>query len=594
MVDMIVGVVDDNNVEESNIDKVRENVNILNDDILGKNSAIVPKVGMKFKDDNEVFEFYKRYAYLIGSLSTEVAKNSTENILDPKLSQPKERQRSFVGKISTLGPCLEDDSGITNATSSQPPTTSSSLSSQSSVGGDVIIGTGDLGESCVVFGGHSDNQEELEQEYLQMEQQPRRGVKQKNGKVEGRNQRVLRDIGNLVAVPAVEGKPQTRISRPETRSFCAQLLGNAQTAAEEQKNIKGVLQKPLAEVSDGVKPEKNDAAKDSVKPDKNAVIVISSDEEESLKTGRKLRENLSKKPGKTYTAVLTARSKAACGLAKKLKDPIVDIDTADEPNELAAVEYVEDIYKFYKLTEDDSRIHDYMDSQPEINSKMRAILVDWLVDVHKKFDLMAETLYLTVNIVDRFLSMKAVPRRELQLVGISSMLIASKYEEIWAPEVSDFIAISDNAYVRERVLLMEKAILRELEWYLTVPTPYVFLVRYIKASIPADQEMENMSFFFAELGLMHYSTITLYCPSKLAASSVYAARCTLNKNPLWTETLKHHTGYSEDQLRDCARLLVSFNSGVVENKLKAVIRKYSNPEKNAVALFPPAEILLPV
>ncbi|KAL2507378.1 Cyclin-B1-4 [Forsythia ovata] len=255
---------------------------------------------------------------------------------------------------------------------------------------------------------------------------------------------------------------------------------------------------------------KDDAAKAAVKPEKNAVIVISSDEEESLKTGRKLREKLSKKPGKTYTA-------AACGLDKKLKDLIVDIDAADEANELAAVEYVEDIYKFYKLTEDDSRVHDYMDSQPEINSKMRAILVDWLVDVHKKFDLMPETLYLTVNIVDRFLSMKAVPRRELQLVGISSMLVASKYEEIWAP--SDFIAISDNAYVRERVLLMEKAILRELEWYLTVPTPYVFLVRYIKASIPADQEMENMTFFFAELGLMHYSTITLYCPSKLAASS---------------------------------------------------------------------------
>lgn len=76
-----------------------------------------------------------------------------------------------------------------------------------------------------------------------------------------------------------------------------------------------------------------------------------------------------------------------------------------------------------------------MDSQPEINSKMRAILVDWLIEVHRKFELMPESLYLTINIVDRFLSMKNVPRRELQLVGISSMLLACKYEEIWAPEV---------------------------------------------------------------------------------------------------------------------------------------------------------------
>ena len=76
-----------------------------------------------------------------------------------------------------------------------------------------------------------------------------------------------------------------------------------------------------------------------------------------------------------------------------------------------------------------------MDSQPEINFKMRSILMDWLTEVHRKFELMPETLYLTFNIVDRYLSVKTVPRRELQLVGISSMLIACKYEEIWAPVV---------------------------------------------------------------------------------------------------------------------------------------------------------------
>lgn len=122
---------------------------------------------------------------------------------------------------------------------------------------------------------------------------------------------------------------------------------------------------------------------------------------------------------------------------------------------------------------------------------MRSILVDWLIEVHNKFELMPETLYLTINIVDRFLSMKVVPRRELQLLGISSMLLASKYEEIWAPEVNDFVCISDNAYIKEQILAMEKAILGKLGWYLTVPTPYVFLVRYIKASLPADEKVKN-------------------------------------------------------------------------------------------------------
>ncbi|CAL5341295.1 unnamed protein product [Camellia sinensis] len=86
-----------------------------------------------------------------------------------------------------------------------------------------------------------------------------------------------------------------------------------------------------------------------------------------------------------------------------------------------------------------------MNWQPEINSKMRSILIDWLTEVHRMFELMPETLYLTINIVDRYLSMNVVPRRELQLVGISSMLIACKYEEIWAPEVKRIILLRERA-----------------------------------------------------------------------------------------------------------------------------------------------------
>ncbi|XP_010313160.1 G2/mitotic-specific cyclin S13-7-like [Solanum lycopersicum] len=407
------------------------------------------------------------------------------------------------------------------------------------------------------------------------------GGKQKIGQVAGKNRRVLGDIGNLVIAPAVEGKPKTQVTRPATRSFCAQLLANAQ--AEKNK-------KPLAEVVNKVattKVQVKKKASDNLAPE--TVIVISPDKE--VKQSPLSSRRKTKKSGKTLTSTLTARSKAACGVANRPK--IDDIDAADVDNHLAAVEYVEDIYNFYKLTEDEGRVNDYMDFQPELNHKMRAILVDWLIEVHRKFELMPESLYLTMNILDRFLSVKTVPRRELQLVGISSMLIACKYEEIWAPEVNDFIHISDNAYARDQILQMEKAILGKLEWYLTVPTPYVFLVRYIKASTPNDQEMENMAFFFAELGLMNYKTIITSCPSMLAASSVYAARCTLNKSPLWTQTLQHHTGYSEDQLMESGKELVSCHLGAAENKLKAIYRKFSSPDRGAVALFPPAKNLSP-
>ncbi|XP_019197766.1 PREDICTED: G2/mitotic-specific cyclin S13-7-like isoform X2 [Ipomoea nil] len=403
------------------------------------------------------------------------------------------------------------------------------------------------------------------------DQPPRgEGLKQKNVAADGRNRKVLRDIGNL------RNAPLDQIGRPTTRGFCAQ----------------DKIKKPV------VAAQKKAAA---VKPSPaRSIIVISSDEEDEeeveILSGNKKEK---KKTGKTFSSTLTARSKAACGITKKQQnEQILEIDAADSGNELAVLDYVEDIYKFYKLSEDEGRVGDYMAAQPEINAKMRAILVDWMVEVHRKFELMPETFYLTVNLIDRFLSMKTVSRKELQLVGISAMLIACKYEEIWAPEVNDFIMISDNAYVRAQVLAMEKTILGKLEWYLTVPTPYVFLVRYIKAAAGggADdgKEVENMSFFLAELGVMSYSAVK-YGPSMLAASAVYVARCTLNAAaaPRWTETLRHHTGFSEEEIADCAKMLVGFHAGAAENKLKAVYRKFSSPDRGAVALFPPAAALLP-
>ncbi|XP_050909078.1 G2/mitotic-specific cyclin S13-7 [Lathyrus oleraceus] len=297
------------------------------------------------------------------------------------------------------------------------------------------------------------------------------------------------------------------------------------TADPHANEPKRITRNQLAAIAQAAEKNKMEQAP---KPAEHEVIVISSDEEAEVKDkrplkGRKLRDR-SKINVRTFSSVLSARSKATGRSVPN--DLVMSIDATDKDNELAATEYIDDIYKFYKLSEGDCPVHDYMVSQPYINAKMREILIDWLIEVHRKFKLMPETFYLTLNIVDRFLSMKVVPRKELQLVGISSMLIASKYEEIWAPEVTDFVCISDNAYVREQVLVMEKTILGNLEWYLTVPTPYVFLVRYIKASTPSDKQMGNMVNFLDELSMMHYVTVSSYSPSMIGASAVYAARCT--------------------------------------------------------------------
>ncbi|CAN8237160.1 unnamed protein product [Cochlearia groenlandica] len=420
------------------------------------------------------------------------------------------------------------------------------------------------------------------------------GLKMQNKNGALKNRRALGDIGNVVSVAGVQGgKPQPQINRPITRSFRAQLLANAQI---ERKQINGdnkavpVLgpkrQQPFA-------PKNQEAPKAAVQK-RNLVIkqqqpkpvqVIEIKEEK-----KKVKEvAVSPKNKKvTYSSVLSARSKAACGITNKPK--ILDIDESDRDNHLAAVEYVDDMYSFYKEVEKESQPKMYMHIQTDVNEKMRAILIDWLLEVHIKFELNLETLYLTVNIIDRFLSVKAVHKRELQLLGISALLIASKYEEIWPPQVNDLVYVTDNAYNGKQILVMEKTILGNLEWYLTVPTQYVFLVRFIKASM-SDPEMENMVHFLAELGMMHYDTL-MFCPSMLAASAVYTARCSLNKSPSWTDTLKFHTGYSESEIMDCSKLLAFLHSRCGESRLRAVYKKYSKAENGGVALVSPAKSLL--
>lgn len=129
-----------------------------------------------------------------------------------------------------------------------------------------------------------------------------------------------------------------------------------------------------------------------------------------------------------------------------------DIDERDKDDPLCATDYVEDIYAHFRGKEIGTSVRPtYMESQAHINERMRSILVDWLVEVHLKFKLVPDTLYLTVNIIDRFLERTEVSRPKLQLVGVTALLLASKYEEIYPPELRDLVYICDRAYTRQDV-----------------------------------------------------------------------------------------------------------------------------------------------
>ncbi len=131
-----------------------------------------------------------------------------------------------------------------------------------------------------------------------------------------------------------------------------------------------------------------------------------------------------------------------------------DIDERDSDDPLCATSYVQDMYEHFRSKEVSTSVRPvYMEEQQYINERMRSILVDWLVEVHLKFKLVPETLYLTVNIIDRYLAKTEVTRPKLQLVGVTALLIASKYEEIYPPELRDLVYICDRAYSKLEVSL---------------------------------------------------------------------------------------------------------------------------------------------
>jgi cyclin B len=226
----------------------------------------------------------------------------------------------------------------------------------------------------------------------------------------------------------------------------------------------------------------------------------------------------------------------------------------------------------------------YMSVHVEINEKMRAILIDWLVDVHFKFKLNDETLYLAVNIIDRYLERTPITRVRLQLVGVSAMLIASKYEDIYPPEVQDFVNISDKAYTREEILNMERSILKQLKYSVTVPSAFRFLQMFCKICGSTEQQM-SFARYLVELSLIDYKMLK-YCNSLKAASAIYLMHKFKEVKPEWDACLLLSSRYSEDDLKACTKDLCGLFQQANKTNLQAVKNKFSSQLFHQVANTP--------
>ncbi|KAM7199217.1 Cyclin-like protein [Naviculisporaceae sp. PSN 640] len=245
-------------------------------------------------------------------------------------------------------------------------------------------------------------------------------------------------------------------------------------------------------------------------------------------------------------------------------------------------EYGEEIFQYMRQLENTYLPNPhYMDIQTEIQWSMRSVLIDWLVQVHGRFHLLPETLFLAVNYIDRFLSVKVVSLAKLQLVGATAILIAAKVEEVTCPSVQEIVYMVDKGFTCDEILKAERFMLSMLHFEMNWPGPMSFLRRISKGD-DYDLETRTLAKYFLEITIMDERFVG--CPaSYLAAGAHCLSRMILDKGD-WTPAHVHWSGYTLGQLRPLIMTMFECCHEPRRHHL-AVYEKYASPKYQRSSIY---------
>ncbi|CAM8941588.1 unnamed protein product [Rhodiola kirilowii] len=246
-----------------------------------------------------------------------------------------------------------------------------------------------------------------------------------------------------------------------------------------------------------------------------------------------------------------------------------------------------------EVEEDKRALPGYMEKlQKDLKPEMRAILVDWLVEVAEGCRLSADAVFLAVNYIDRYLMTNVVKRNKLQLLGVSCLLVASKYEENVPPYLEEMCFLTDNSSTNDEILNMEKEVVKLLNHEMNAPTIKTFLRILAKVSPNKEQSSTLLEFierYLSELSLLNYQLLR-FPPSLIAASVVFLARFTImpGRHP-WTMELQQYSGYRPSDLKECALNIhkLQLSKG---HPCFAIKEKFMQKKFKEVANITPADI----
>eukprot|EP00440_Ansanella_granifera_P010806 gb/GFBE01011722.1/.p1 GENE.gb/GFBE01011722.1/~~gb/GFBE01011722.1/.p1 ORF type:complete len:519 (+),score=80.46 gb/GFBE01011722.1/:1-1557(+) len=277
----------------------------------------------------------------------------------------------------------------------------------------------------------------------------------------------------------------------------------------------------------------------------------------------------------------------------KAKIPFEDMLDPTEPT----TDYASD--NFAKMRRDETKFTvraDFMAFQQDVNTRMRTILVDWLVDVQVCLKLKDETLFLGIRLLDRYLQVKQVRRRDLQLVGVVCMVIAAKLQGDKEVPFTNWIHMTSNAYSERDIADFECKAINAFGFDLTEPTSLQFLELYKMINRrsgrdePNDLVREFLAHYILELSLVFgpcvFEPTSSYTASMLAASSIHLSQKLIKTSPTWSERMAMYTGYTKEELTPCTRDLCRILDHLPGQRLGAVQKKFAKEEYLCVSKMP--------
>ncbi|CAK5270916.1 unnamed protein product [Mycena citricolor] len=258
-----------------------------------------------------------------------------------------------------------------------------------------------------------------------------------------------------------------------------------------------------------------------------------------------------------------------------------DLDAQDADDVLMVSEYVIDIQRYLRDVELKTMANPrYMSAQGDLTWSMRGMLNEWLMQVHLRFRLLPETLFLCSNLIDRFLSARIVSPTKLQLVGMGCLLLACKFEETVSPSISSLVTICDNAFDAAAMRQAEQHILRTLDWDLSYPSPMHFLRRISKAD-GYNATTRTLAKYLAEISCIDHRLISVP-PSMLAAAAMWLARLSLGEDS-WTPTLAHFAMYRESEIIPVANVMIRYVLQPIKHM--EFYKKYAGKKNMKVSVY---------